>query len=59
MTKPVTEMDSPFLSDYDIFLFRQGRHYRLYRKLGSHPVVMTGPGVPGFPSGHPMPARLP
>lgn len=34
--------DSPFLSDYDIFLFRQGRHYRLYEKMGSHLVVMNG-----------------
>ena len=42
MTKPGTEKDSPFLSDYDIFLFRQGRHYRLYRKMGSHPIVMSG-----------------
>ena len=38
----MAEKDSPFLSDYDIFLFRQGRHYRLYRKLGSHPIVMSG-----------------
>ncbi len=34
------EPESPFLSDYDIFLFRQGRHYRLYQKMGSHPLVM-------------------
>ncbi|MCF4115177.1 MULTISPECIES: 1,4-alpha-glucan branching protein GlgB [Dethiosulfovibrio] len=25
------------LSDYDVFLFRQGRHYRLYERLGSFP----------------------
>lgn len=25
-----------FLSDYDIHLFKEGRHYRLYEKLGSH-----------------------
>lgn len=25
------------LSDYDVFLFRQGRHYRLYKHLGSFP----------------------
>ena len=42
MTESMAEKDSPFLSDYDIFLFRQGRHYRLYRKLGSHPIVMNG-----------------
>ena len=25
-------------TDYDIFLFRQGQHRRLYEKLGSHPM---------------------
>ena len=42
MTTPVAEEEHPFLSDYDIFLFRQGRHYRLYRKMGSHPFVVDG-----------------
>ena len=32
----------PRFSDYDLFLFRQGRHYRLYEKLGAHPVVCDG-----------------
>ncbi len=27
------------LSDYDISLFQSGKHYRLYQKLGSHPMV--------------------
>lgn len=40
MTTPVAEEETPFLSDYDIFLFRQGRHYRLYRKMGSHPFIV-------------------
>src|ERR1043165_8661945 len=26
------------LTDHDIFLFKQGQHFRLYEKLGSHPV---------------------
>lgn len=30
------------LSDYDIDLFKAGRHYRLYEKLGSHAVVHNG-----------------
>lgn len=42
MTPPVAKEDSPFLSDYDIFLFRQGNHYRLYQKMGSHPTVVSG-----------------
>ena len=25
------------LTDHDIYLFKEGRHYRLYEKLGSHP----------------------
>jgi len=37
----VTEEESLFFSDYDIYLFRQGRHFRLYRKMGSHPLVMN------------------
>ena len=42
MTTAEEEVDSPFLSDYDIFLFRQGKHYRIYQKMGSHPLVMGG-----------------
>jgi 1,4-alpha-glucan branching enzyme len=30
------------LTDHDIFLFRQGNHYRLYDKLGAHPGVHEG-----------------
>ncbi len=30
------------LSDYDIFLFKQGRHFRLYEKLGSHHLNADG-----------------
>ena len=26
------------ITDFDIFLFKQGRHYDIYEKLGSHPV---------------------
>lgn len=33
-------------SQEDIYLFRKGRHHRLYLKLGSHPKVLKGlPGV--------------
>ncbi|HON82179.1 MAG TPA: 1,4-alpha-glucan branching protein GlgB [Methanoregulaceae archaeon] len=40
MAIPVQGEDSPFLSDFDIYLFRQGKHYRLYRKMGSHPLTV-------------------
>jgi len=29
-------------TDYDIFLFRGGRHYRLYDRLGSRPLELAG-----------------
>jgi len=31
-----------FISDYDVYLLRQGNHSRLYHKLGSHPVTFDG-----------------
>jgi len=30
------------LTDFDIALFRSGKHYRLYEKLGSHPMTLNG-----------------
>ena len=30
------------LTDYDIYLFRRGEHFRLYRKLGAHPAEVEG-----------------
>jgi len=30
------------LTSYDIYLFRQGKHFRLYEKLGSHLMDVTG-----------------
>jgi 1,4-alpha-glucan branching enzyme len=35
-------VEHTLLSDYDIYLFKQGRHYRLYEKLGSHLVTLGG-----------------
>jgi 1,4-alpha-glucan branching enzyme len=29
-----------FLTEQDIYLFRQGNHFRLYEKLGAHPVTL-------------------
>ena len=30
------------LSDHDIYLFRQGNHFRLHDKLGAHPMAVAG-----------------
>lgn len=38
--------DVSLLTDFDIFLFKQGNHFHLYEKLGSHP--MTVDGLEGF-----------
>ena len=32
----------PQLSEYDRYLFNNGTHYRLYEKLGAHPVTVDG-----------------
>ncbi|AKD05918.1 glycogen branching protein [Pontibacter korlensis] len=29
-------------TDFDIYLFKEGRHYNLYLKLGSHPMEVSG-----------------
>jgi 1,4-alpha-glucan branching enzyme len=35
-------LNHSLLSDLDIHLFREGRHFRLYEKLGSHPIEVDG-----------------
>ncbi len=30
------------LTEYDIYLIRMGKHYQLYKKLGSHPIQLKG-----------------
>jgi 1,4-alpha-glucan branching enzyme len=37
--------DVTLLTDYDVYLFREGNHFRLYEKLGAH--VMTVEGIEG------------
>ena len=29
-------------SELDIYLFKSGKHYKLYEKFGSHPKVLDG-----------------
>lgn len=33
---------SPQLTDYDIYLFNEGNHHNIYRKLGAHPTIVDG-----------------
>ncbi|MGC9341565.1 MAG: hypothetical protein ACP5E3_02605, partial [Bacteroidales bacterium] len=33
--KPVIQLDN-FITDYDIYLFREGKHFSLHKKLGAH-----------------------
>ncbi|WP_029896323.1 1,4-alpha-glucan branching protein GlgB [Desulfohalovibrio reitneri] len=34
--------DVSLLTDHDVYLFKEGRHHKLYRKLGSHPMEVDG-----------------
>jgi 1,4-alpha-glucan branching enzyme len=37
---------SHLLTEHDIYLFKEGNHFNLYEKLGSHPLTLDGtPGV--------------
>jgi 1,4-alpha-glucan branching enzyme len=33
---------APQLSDYDLYLFAEGNHYRIWSKLGAHPTTLEG-----------------
>jgi len=42
-----SEIDDPYrygriLSDYDLYLFGEGKHTRIYEKLGAHPTTIGG-----------------
>jgi len=47
MTEPKTQILNSFslLTDHDIYLFKQGNHFRLYEKLGAH--IIEHEGVKG------------
>jgi len=42
MSEPAGAMAAPFLSDDDVYLFNEGNHYHLYRKLGCHLAARGG-----------------
>lgn len=35
-------LDPVFLTELDRYLFGEGRHYRIYQKLGAHPAMLSG-----------------
>ncbi len=35
-------VEHDFVSSYDIYLFKEGKHHQLYDKLGSHPLTVDG-----------------
>jgi len=43
--KSTVAYDTSLLTDYDVYLSKEGNHFRLYEKLGSH--LMTRGGVEG------------
>ncbi|MBM5805121.1 MAG: 1,4-alpha-glucan branching protein GlgB [Candidatus Verstraetearchaeota archaeon] len=42
VTKVGNVQEFTLLTEFDVHLFRQGRHFRLYEKLGSHPLEVEG-----------------
>ena len=39
---PTVRYDKSLLSDDDLYLFNEGSHYKLYEKLGAHPLTIDG-----------------
>ena len=44
-----SSIDTAIIGEQDYYLFNEGSHYRLYEKLGSHPVTVNG--TPGYNEG--------
>ena len=46
MNDLIVKTTTPFITDHDTYLFKEGSHVRLYEKLGAHLMVVDGqPGV--------------
>ncbi len=48
MVEPVVRVryDCSLITDDDLYIFNEGSHFRLYEKLGAHPISISGePGV--------------
>ena len=40
---PESTLAAPrLLTDQDLYLFNEGSHYRIYEKMGAHPVTSSG-----------------
>ncbi len=40
MNESVVRYDVSLLTDHDVYLFREGNHFKLYEKMGSHPMTV-------------------
>jgi 1,4-alpha-glucan branching enzyme len=38
----ITETSYSLFSDFDVYLFKQGKHYKLYEKFGAHQITYNG-----------------
>jgi 1,4-alpha-glucan branching enzyme len=47
-TPPVASGETSLLTPHDLYLFNEGSHHRLYRKMGAHPQVRDGVSGTGF-----------
>jgi 1,4-alpha-glucan branching enzyme len=56
MRSPV-RYDVSLLTNDDLYLFNEGSHYRLYEKLGAHPLAVDGREGTYLQCGPPMRAR--
>ena len=45
----------PFITEFDQYLFGQGVHYEIYKKLGAHVAMKRARRVCILPFGHRMP----
>ena len=46
MNEEIIKIAEPFITDHDRHLFKEGNHFKLYEKLGAHPMIVDGqPGV--------------
>jgi 1,4-alpha-glucan branching enzyme len=52
------DQSGDFISDYDIHLFKEGKHFSLYERLGSHLITRNGQEGVFLQSGLPMPGKF-
>src|SRR5208283_3162824 len=42
MNEEIIKTAEPFITDYDRHLFKEGKHFKLYEKLGARPMIVDG-----------------